>query len=116
MKDLNNELRLLAQQNPKELIRIITSLNGNVKTLTAGVEILGEETTDESLVIPVFRQLIKHSNALVREGTMNGMSVFFINKSPPEDIVERLRSMSINDPFPPNKDIAKDLLNKFESK
>jgi|SRR5579885_3638777 len=116
MSYTDNQLRNLAQQNPKELIRIITSPNGDAKTLTSGAEILGEEVSDENLVAPVFRQLLKHAHAFVREGAMNGVSSFFSNKPLPRDILERLRAIAKSDPSPTNKEVAADLVRTFEKK
>jgi hypothetical protein len=110
------QLRNLAQQNPRELIRIITSPNGDAKTLTSGAEILGEEVDDESLVVPALRQLLKHAHAFVREGAMNGVSSFFNNNPLPRDILERLRAIAKSDPSPTNKEVAADLVKTYEKK
>lgn len=116
MSYTNTQLRTLAQQNPKELIRIITSPNGDAKTLALGAEILGEEVTNESLVVPILRQLLKHSHALVREGALNGVAAFFGDKSVPRDILDRLRFISKSDPLATNKEIAIDMISTFEKK
>lgn len=110
----NIQLRTLAQQNPKELIRIITGSNGDTHTIAAGVEILGEEVGNETLVAPVLRQLLKHPHALVREGALNGITAFFSDKPVPRDILERLRLIAKNDPLSTNKEIAADMLSVFE--
>jgi hypothetical protein len=116
MSHTENQLRLLAKNNPQELIRIITSPNGNVNTLISGAELLGEEITDESVVSPVFRQLLKHSHAFVREAAMNGIGAFFSDKHLPQDILDRLLVMSSNDPLSENREIAKDLIAAFKKK
>lgn len=110
----NTQLRTLAQQNPKELIRIITGSNGEPHIIASGVEILGEEVTNETLVIPVLRQLLKHPHALVREGALNSITAFFSDKLMPRDILERLRIIAKNDPLSTNKEIATDMLSVFE--
>jgi hypothetical protein len=114
MSYTDNQLRILARDNPKELVRIISSPNGDVKTLASGAEILGEDVFDESLVIPTLRMLLKHSHAFVREGAMIGVGAFFSDKKPPRDILERLRVMSASDPLPANKEAAKDLIETLE--
>lgn len=73
----DTHLRKIAQQNPKELIRILISPNGDIKMIALGIEILAEENIDELLIVPVFKQLLKHSHALVREGALNSIAYFF---------------------------------------
>jgi hypothetical protein len=114
MSYTDNQLTALAQKNPKELVRILTSPNADVKTLTSGAEILGGEVADEELVLPTFRMLLKHINAIVREGAMIGVSSFYIEKLPPQDILERLKVISTNDPSPTLKEFAKQILKDFE--
>ena len=110
-----NQLIKLAQTNPKELARILTSPNKDFHMLTFGVEILCEEIKDETITIPVIRQLLKHINAIVREGAVIGASCFFTSKKPPQDILDRLIIMSNTDPSPSIKEAAKDTLKSFES-
>jgi len=112
----DTQMTTLAQSNPKELSRILTSPNTDVRTLTSGAEILGSEVTDETLVAPVLRILLKHVNALVREGAVIGTSAFYSSKKPPQDILERVRAIANNDPLPILKEEAKSLLEYFESK
>lgn len=109
-----NQLTQLAQTNPKELARILTSSNASVPMLTFGAEILGGEVKDETIVLPVLRQLIKHVNAIVREGAAIGISSFYMEKKPPQDILDRLKIMASNDPSPTLKDYAKSMLEDFE--
>src|SRR6185369_2197059 len=110
----DNQLISLAKTNPKELSRILTSPNADIRLLTSGAEILGGEVTDETLVLPVLRQLLKHVNAIVREGACIGVSSFYLEKKPPQDILDRLKVMSTNDPSPTLKDYAKTMLRDFE--
>jgi hypothetical protein len=112
----NKQLRILAQQNPKELIRIIISPNGDAKTLAVGAEVLGEEVTNESLVVPTLRQLLKHPHALVREGALNGVAAFFSDKPASRDILELLRFIAKSDPLTTNKETAIDIISSFEKK
>jgi vesicle coat complex subunit len=111
-----NQLNVLAKNNPKELIRIITSPNSDIHALTFGAEILGSEVKDESLVLPALRQLLKHINAVVREGAMIGVSEFYAEagKKPPQDILDRLKKISTDDPSPACKTCALGLIEGYE--
>jgi hypothetical protein len=115
MNYTDHQLTTLAQTNPKELAHILISPNADVRTLTSGAEILGGEVKDEALVLPVFRMLIKHVNAIVREGAAIGISTFYMDKLPPQDILDRLKVMSNGDPSPTLKEYAKTILKDFES-
>jgi hypothetical protein len=109
-----NQIKALAQNNPQELVRVITSPNANVHLLASGAETLGEEVKDEEIVLPALRQLLKHVHALVRESAMSGLSAFYMEKKPPQDIIEKLRNMATTDPSPSIKDFAQTLLKDFE--
>jgi hypothetical protein len=108
-----NQLKTLSQSNPKELARILSSPNADIHTLTFGAELLGE-VEDERIVLPTLRQLLKHVNAVVREGAMMGLSAFYLERKPPQDILDKLRAMTKNDPSPSNKEFADTLLKDFE--
>ena len=111
------QLSGLAQSNPKELARILISPNTDTRTLTFGAEILGGEVADETLVSPVFRFLLKHVNAVVREGALIGVVAFYTTYTAgkvPSDILERVRLIANNDPSPVLKEYAKDILKTFE--
>lgn len=108
------QLKSLAHSNPKELARILTSPNANTRMLTFGAEILGDEVKDGEIVIPVLRQLLKHVNAIVREGAVIGITAFFADKKLPQDILDRLKVMSSNDPSPTLKEMAKDLIKESQ--
>lgn len=108
-----NQLNALAQNNPKELARIITSPNADTRMLASGAELLGE-ISDERIALPALRQLIKHVHALVREGAMTGVSSFYLGKKPPRDILDRLTMMAKSDPSPNLRDYAESLLKDFE--
>lgn len=109
----HNQLKTMAQNSPKELARILTAPNADVHTLTFGAEILGD-ISDEQIVLPTLRQLLKHVNAVVREGAMMGLSSFYMERKPPQDIIERLRVMNKADPSPSCKEFAGTLLKDFE--
>jgi len=115
MRYSDNQLNDLAHNNPKELVRILTSPNADTKVLTSGAEILGGEVKDETIVLPVLRQLLKHFNAIVREGAAVGISSFYMENKPPQDILDRLKVMAANDPSPSVKDFTKTLLQDYEN-
>ena len=108
-----NQLKALVQSNPKELVRVITSPNADTHMLTLGAELLGE-VSDERIALPAPRQLLKHVNAVVREGAMLGLSTFYMERKPPADVLEKLQVMSQADPSPSLKDFAQSLLKEFE--
>lgn len=108
-----NQLSALAKDNPKELARVLSGSNIDVRTLTFGAEILGGEVKDEEIVLPVLKRLLKHVNAIVREGAMLGISGFYINRKPPQEIIERLRAMAKSDPSPSNRDTANSLVEDY---
>lgn len=108
------QLKTLAQSNPKELVRILTSPNADTHMLTFGAELLGAEVADEEVVLPALRRLLKHVNAVVREGAMAGVASFYLEKKPPQDIVDKIRVMSTTDPSPTIKEYATALLKDFE--
>jgi len=103
----------LAQNSPEELSRVLTSPGADIKMLVAGAELLCEETTDETLILPVIRQLLKHTHALVRESAMIGVTSFYENKKPPADVISRLKVISNSDPSAQLKSYAKDILESF---
>lgn len=108
-----NQLKALVQSNPKELVRVVTSPNADTHMLTLGAELLGE-IPDERIVLPAFKQLLKHVHALVREGAMTGLSSFYLGKKPPQEIIEKLRLMAKSDPSSSLKEYAETLLKEFE--
>ena len=114
MKYSDNQLKTIANTNPKELIRILNSPHTDINTLTFGIEILGGEVSEEELVLPVIRKLIKHVNAVVREGALIGIQAFYTASKPPQDILDKLSIMKDVDPSPAIKDLANDLLKDFD--
>ncbi len=107
----NAQLLALAQNAPEDLAKMLNNQNIDIKLLTNGIEILSEETKDESLILPLFQNLLKHTNALVREGAIAGVAAFYENRQLPHNIIERLKIISNNDPSCDLKSYAKDILN-----
>jgi hypothetical protein len=114
MNYTDQQLINMAHNNPKELSRLLISPNADIKLLTSGAEILGSEVTDERIVAPVLLQLLKHVHASVREGAVIGASSFYLEKMPPQDILDRLMVIASSDPSPPVKDSAKILVKDIE--
>ena len=110
-----NQLKDLIQSNPKELIRFITSPNADTHLLALGAEFLGE-ISDERIVLPAFRQLLRHVNAVIREGALTGISSFYSTRTPPQDIIDRLQSIIKTDPSPDLKEYAQSLIKDFAQK
>jgi hypothetical protein len=108
-----NQLNALAKDNPKELARVLSSSNVDIHELTFGAELLGEEVKDEEIVLPVLRRLLKHFNAIVREGAMLGVSAFYMDKKPPQDLIELLKTIFKSDPSPANRDCAGSMLEDY---
>ena len=107
------QLKALAKNNPKELVRLLISPNADTTILTYGAELLGD-VLDEQVILPCLRLLLKHGHAAVREGAMMGLSSFYMEKRPPQDIMDKLQMMSKNDPSPSNKEFASTVLGDFE--
>jgi hypothetical protein len=106
-----NQLRNIAKTNSQEFLRILEV--ADVPTLVFGAEILGDEIADEQLALPVFRRLLKHVHALVRESAMLGLSSFYLDKKPPQDILDKLAMIFANDPSTIIRDCAEELLKDF---
>lgn len=109
-----NQLTDLAKNNPKELARFLTSPNADVHTLTFGAEVMGELVKDEEIVIPILRRLLKHVNAVIREGAMLGISAFYMEKKPAKDVLDRLKIISTSDPSPACRDCAETMLEDYK--
>lgn len=108
-----NTLKQLLISNPKELAKILTNSNINNSLLSFGVEILGEEIYDKEITLPVFKKLLKHPNALVRESAVIGTFAFFNSKTIDADILELLNIIKLNDPSFTIKVLVKDLLENY---
>lgn len=105
-----NQMKAMATSNPQKLAKILSSPDADTHTLTFGAELLGEEVTNEELVLSVLRRLLKHVNAVVREGAVAGIASFYYERKPPQDILNRLAEMKLNDPSPAIKDYAASLM------
>jgi hypothetical protein len=103
----------MAKTNPKMLVNVLKDTATDNITLTYGVEILGNEIKDEDLVLPVLKKLLNHQNVVVREGACIGISAFYVDKVPPDDILNKLKTMSKSDPSPIIKEIAEYTLQDF---
>ena len=106
----DDQLIKIAQSNPKELIRILTNHNTDPRVLVAGAEILGLEVKDESIVLPTLRALLKHMNAMIREAACIGIKSFYEDQAIPIDILDKLKTMSKNDPSPIVRDYIRTIL------
>jgi len=107
----NQQLQDLAQTNPQELIKIINNQYiADIKTVAMAVEILGEEVKDESVVLPIIQKLLKHVHMLIRESAIICISSFYVERPPPQDIVDRLRVILKNDPSHDIRDLVSDIL------
>jgi DNA integrity scanning protein DisA with diadenylate cyclase activity len=114
MEYTSSQLSELSKNNPKELARILADYSTHNKILIDGVEILGSMVEEEDLVLPIFRRLLKHTHAMVRESAVIGVSSFYISKKPPEDIMSMVRQISTNDPFKILKEYAGGVLKDLE--
>lgn len=110
----NNELTNLAQNNPKQLVKLLYMPNTDATTLSNAIEILAEETPDESIFLPILKILLKHGNALVREGACSAVSSFYFDRQIPDDILEKLSEMSRHDPSYSIKKHIEDLLSQLK--
>lgn len=100
------QLTKLAQDDPKQLAKILINQNTNVNILTFGIEILAYEIQDETIFLEPVKVLLKHVNAIVREGACLATTSFYANKKAPAEVIERLRWLSEHDPSPAVKDCA----------
>lgn len=116
-----NQLIELSRNKPKELVRVLTSPNMDIRTLTNGVEILGCDVSDEELVIPVLRSFLRHVNALVRESATIATIGFYNqdgreNDMPPRDILDRMRQIANSDPLLILREQAQGILEELETR
>ena len=107
-----NESQLIysARNTPKELAKILSTPNTDIKLLANGIEILSGENKDETLISPILKLLLRHMNAIVREAAAIGVAAFYTHKKPPQDIIDLLKIISANDPSHELKSYAKELL------
>lgn len=105
-----SQLLFLAHNSPEELAKLLINPRAETKLLISGIEVFTNEVIDEQMILSVIRALIKHMNALVREGAMIGVTNFYTTNKPPPDIIDIIKNISINDPSPMLRSYAKDLL------
>jgi len=110
----HEQLRNLVKNDIAKFIKILNNPNCDVYTLTFAAELLGEEVLDEKIVVPILKKLLKHINAVVREGAIIGIMAFFEGKSLPEDILEIVRHIFKNDPSTELKLYAEDILKDYQ--
>lgn len=110
----HEQLHKLAESDLPKFIKILNSPNSDTYTLSIGAEILGEEVTDEDISLPILKKLLKHVNAVVREGAVIGITALFADKKIPADILERVKEMSQNDPSPALRLYANDILEDYK--
>lgn len=114
MKYSEDQLVALAKNNIEQLAKTLSDPGTDSVTLTFGVEILGSEIKDEQIVLPILKKLLKHINALVREGAIIGVISFYTDKKPPQEILDRLKYIVNNDPSGALKSFAKDSLEELQ--
>ena len=111
----NQQLKQIAQTNPQELVRIINGhYSSDIKTIALAVDILGEEVSDEAIVLPIIRRFLKHVHVLIRESAITCAGTFYMGKTLPEDIADRLKIIVKADPSNDLKDLAEDTLKDFK--
>ena len=116
MRYSTQKLQELAQTDPQELIKIINNhYRTDIKTMALAIEILGEEVEDETIILPVVIKLLKHVHVLLREGAiLCALSFYAEKKLPfPQEIADRLKFISQNDPSGDVRDLASDTLKDF---
>lgn len=114
MKYSEDQLVVLAKNNIEELTKTLNDPGTDSVTLTFGAEILGSEIKDEQIVLPILKKLLRHINALVREGAIIGVLSFYTDKKPPQEILDRLKYITSNDPSNTLKSFAKDSLEDLQ--
>lgn len=92
------QLTKLAQENPEYLSKLLINPYAKTNTLTFGIEILAAESKEEKLILEPIKILLKHVNAIVRESACVAISSFYIDKSPPLEVIDRLKWLLENDP------------------
>lgn len=100
------QLTKLAQEDPAYLSKLLSNPHTNINTLTFGIEILASESQDEKLFLDPAKMLLKHVHAVVREGACLAIATFYVDKTPPQDVIDRLKWLSSSDPSPAVKETA----------
>lgn len=109
-----SQLKQLSENNPEELAKLINNNISEIFILSDALELLGESSIDESIVLPIFKRMLKHIHVNIRESALLAISSFYINKKPDVDILDRVKNISKNDPSYDLRDLATDCLKKFE--
>lgn len=110
----HEQLLKLAQTDTEKFLQILNSPKSDTYSLSIGAEILGEEIADETIALPIFKKLLKHINAVVREGAVIGITALFFDKPLPSDILERLKDIAIHDPSPALKKYAAEVVKDYD--
>lgn len=108
------QLKSLASKDPKELLIIMKTPGVTSRTLSLCIEQLAEENLDEEVVLPIFKSLLRHINSAVRESAIIGISLYYSEKRPPQDILDKLIVMSENDSSNEIKECAQLTIRDFE--
>lgn len=103
----------LVNNKPEELVKLLLNPKCAPKDLMIGVEILANECKNEENILPVLRRLLKHVNANVRESAVIGIISFYVAKSPPQDILDRVAEIANSDPSQYLREYARDSLSKY---
>ena len=109
------QLKEIAKTNPQELVKIISNSYGtDIKTIALAIDILSEEITDEQIIVPLTKRLLKHVHVLIRESAIMCTASYYTDKQVPQDIVDRLNIISKNDPSINLRELAADTLKDFK--
>lgn len=107
------QLKHIANTDPQELVRIIS--NGtDIKNIVQAIDVLGEEISDEQIIVPLVRRLLKHVHVLIRESAIMCSDTFFVGKQVPQDIIDILKLIAKNDPSSNLRELAADTLKDFK--
>lgn len=108
------QLLTIAKNDINKLVIIIDSYKTDIKLLETALEILGDEASEDFDIIPILNRSLNHIHLLVREAAMNAALTFYDEKILPQEIADRLRVISNNDPSSDLREFASDILDKFD--
>jgi vesicle coat complex subunit len=109
------QLKQIAKTDPQELVKIINNnYRTDSKTIALAIDVLGEEISDETIVVPLVKKLLRHAHMLIRESAIMCAANFYDGKELPQDIIDRLKVLSKTDPSNIIKDLATDTLKDFK--
>jgi vesicle coat complex subunit len=110
----HSQLSQLARDNPQKFIEIANNqTKTDIKTISMAIDVLGEEIHNEAIVLPIIRRSLKHIHVMIRESAIICAASFYSGKQLPQEIVEKLKAISINDPSPDIKELATNTLKDF---